>query len=135
MPTYVYSCPDCHQELEYGHPMSETDVPTWCGPCGCREMSRVPLGGAQLLIKGSPLKERALRREFVVQNRDGSESVYRSQEQAYRAELERTGNAATARYNARYLERMGYVPGTEAAQRAEALDAAPGGRAGSSVVT
>lgn len=135
MPVYQYRCPGCRQEIEYAHSIRETDVPTWCGPCGCQDMHRVPLGGQGFVVKGSRLTETALRREFVSVNRDGSESSYRTREQAYAGELERTENPRIAAYNLKHLEKFGYVAGTDAARRAEALDNAPGGRVGSSVVT
>lgn len=134
MPAYRYRCPDCRQEIEYAHSMRETDVPTWCGPCGCADMHRVPLGGQGFVVKGSRMTESPLRREFVARNRDGSESVYRTREQAYAAERDRT-NPRIAAYNVRHLERFGYVQGTEQARHAEALDANTSGRVGSSVVT
>lgn len=111
--------------------MRETEVPVFC-LCAA-EMRRVPQGGQALVVRGSHLKERPLRREFVANNRDGSDVVYRTQEQAYRSELERTGNPRIAAYNMKQLRTFGYVPGTPQAAQAAAIDEAPGNRIGSSV--
>lgn len=135
MPTFIYRCVACGWRVEFAHSMRETDVPVLCGPCRCTEMYRVPLGGASFVVKGSRLVETPLRREFVAVNRDGSESVYGTKEQAYAAERDRTDNPRVAAYNLKYIEKFGYVSGTDAARQAEALDQGPGGRVGSSVVT
>lgn len=132
--TYVYHCTRCAKEIEFSHPMSETWVPTICTPC-LEEMQRVPQGGSGFYVTGSRLKETPLRREFVVNNRDGSDTVYRTVEQAKRGELDRTGNRRTVEYNLRAMRSFGYLPQTEQSRQAEAIDQAPGGRMGSRVVT
>ena len=59
----------------------------------------------------------------VIRERDGSETVYRTLQEAQRAELERCPHPMIAKKNVRdTLVRGGLVPGTPQAQRAAALD-------------
>ncbi len=124
--TYVYRCPQCRQEVEYVHTVSTAHVPTFCGPCSCTtEMRRVPQPVGVTL--GLPSRTgQQLRKNFVAQNRDGSETVYTTMEQARQVERDRVGDDKKAAYNLRFLTKGGYVPGTPAARFADACDQAPG---------
>jgi hypothetical protein len=57
----------------------------------------------------------------VTHERDGSETVYRSEGEAYRGELDRTGSAQLAARNLEHIRRLGYVDGTRSAAFREAV--------------
>ena len=110
------------------------DAPPKCCPyCRCLAYHRV-LFAPSVLVKGSTAVDgdRRLVRPRVVQNRDGSETVYTSVGQAQRGELERaaqvssnpTARALLAAKNARTLV-SGLVPGRASTAYRLACEEAP----------
>jgi len=96
--------------------------------CSAPSLLPVPAWQGSLLLPGGTTGryvngEVKLRREHVIRERDGSETVYVSKEQMRRKELERTnGNEALARKNLQTLSQSGLIPGTDRAKYAAAVE-------------
>jgi len=139
MPLREYKCLVCGQNEE--RPEKWDDPPLPCCPyCGALAYRRVLQAPYFHLRGGSPGRlvggERPFTGERVVQNRDGSETVYGSLQQAREGELERAravlpkpeqGLARTllARKNARALA-SGWLPGRRSTAYREAVEARAG---------
>lgn len=114
MPVYTYRCASIACAHAGEHRQGFTEEPlVACPACGAATYSRVPTAPALILSRiparrtGRPLAE-----PYVTYERDGSETVYRSLGEAYRGELERTGNPQLARRNTEHITQMGYAEGT-----------------------
>jgi hypothetical protein len=69
----------------------------------------------------------------VTFERDGSETVYTTEGEAYRGELDRTGSHRLAQRNLQHIRKLGYVEGTRSAAFKEAIKALPAGQLPGSV--
>lgn len=136
MPLRVYKCLVCGQGEERREAW-EQEPPLRCPYCQARAYHRV-LFAPQVAVKGARHVggDRPFVRERVVQNRDGSETRYKSLQEARTGELERArgvvpegpaaGLARTllARKNARQLA-SGMLPGRASTAYREAAEGAP----------
>jgi hypothetical protein len=128
-----YKCRVCGATEERREALDDPG-PGACPKCRALAYHRVPQAPAVVRVTGarSVDGERRFVRPRVVQNRDGSESVYTSLDQARRAEYERAaavtpnGLAKTllARANARKLA-SGVMPGRASTAYREACEEAP----------
>lgn len=135
MPRREYVCRVCGQSEERVESWDASPPPS-CPYCGALAYHRV-LFAPQVLVKGSPLVdgERRFVRPRVVDNPDGSSTVYRSLQGAREGELERArgivpegpgaGLARTllARKNARQLA-SGMLPGRDSTAYRQAVEEA-----------
>lgn len=129
----TYRCAQCGYEEEIlqditSSPLSICPV-TSCGAPSLRQV----YAPSSFLVRGSA-GERRFRREFVGRERDGSETVYRTLEQAERGERERAEGALGGGLPSDVKERLvrknlarirsdnGLLPGTRAAQVCEAIE-------------
>lgn len=129
MPFRVYRCRVCGQDEERLEKWDQAPAPC-CPKCGATAYHRV-IFAPQVLIGGTHYVngEQRLVRERVVQNRDGSETVYGSVRAAQRGELERVASVTShpaaqahlAQKNAQALV-SGMVPGRASTAFREACE-------------
>ena len=132
MPLREYKCHACGRGEERAEKWDQAP-PRCCPYCGCTAYHRVlyaPLfhlkgGGAGRLVGG----ERPFIRERVVENRDGSETRYKSLQEARVGEYERAAQVTEsplartllARSNARKLA-QGMLPGRDSTRFRQAVE-------------
>jgi len=127
----AYRCAQCHYAAEETQRIGDPPLSV-CPTCRAPSYQVVPqLPAAVLYRGGTPSRSRSgyvngsvkLRREKVIRERDGSETVYRTLEDAQRGEMERCPHPLVARANVRdSIMRGGLIPGTKRAAFAQALD-------------
>lgn len=137
MPHRLYACRVCGATEERVERWDDAG-PLRCPKCQATAYHRVPQLPAVTLVRGSARVdgERRFTQERVVQNRDGSETRYKSLHEARAGEYERArqvvppgpaeGLARTllARSNARKLA-SGRLPGRDSTRYREAVEGAP----------
>lgn len=132
MPTRAYRCAVCGMGEERLEPW-DREPPACCPSCGATAYRRV-LFAPTTIVRGGRLvnEERRFVRPRVVENRDGSETVYTSLQEARTAEYERAAQVTSnglartllARSNARKLA-SGLLPGRDSTAFREACEGAP----------
>lgn len=93
-----------------------------CPSCKSPTYRRVPSAPAAVLVAHPRAGTgRPYVRPYVTHERDGSETVYRSEGEAFSKELDRTGNPGLARRNLKHIRQLGYTAGTDQAALSEAI--------------
>ena len=121
----VYRCGVCLRGSECSQSITSTPL-TVCPyrDCGAPALAVVPAWkGVSYLPGGTAGRFRStkLRREEVIQNRDGTESIYGTYEQMVRGERERAIHPTIAKDNVKRMAPK-LIPGTDKARFAEALE-------------